>query len=87
MKPVHKNHLGINLLSNTVHVDNWNGKPFCDNFLTYCGIYPEDYELLHADHITLTNPNIRICLKCSKIALRKKRCLVTAVVLLKLKRN
>ena len=54
MKPVHKNHLGINHLTGTVHVDNWNGKMDFDyevELRTYCGVYPDNYSIISSDNI------------------------------------
>lgn len=86
MKVVHKNHLGINLATGTVHVDDWSGYSGGKEFKILCcgNLIPYEYTLLANNNI---NQCKTLCKTCTKLALRKKRCLVSAVALLKLKRD
>lgn len=82
MKVVHKNHLGINENTGTVHVDDWNGHSSHMNYIIFCGRYSNNYVLLQKSHL---DGNIHLCKICIKLALKKKRCLVSTIALLKLK--
>jgi len=87
LKVVHKNHLGLNSNNGTIHVDDWDGDFSNLDFKVLCGIKGRSYyELFDKNSlIRYSDLNFKLCKTCTKLALKKKRCLVSAVALLKLK--
>jgi len=87
LKLVHKNHLGLDYNNGTIHVDDWNGNPHHEDFKVLCvNKRISNYELLDKESfINYSNLNFKLCKTCTRLALKNKRCLVSAVALLKLK--
>jgi len=87
LKLVHENHLGINTATGTIHVDNWDGVPANISFKLLCGSKERDsYQIFERESFNRhPDLNFKLCKTCTRLALKKKRCLVSAVALLKLK--
>jgi len=98
LKVVHKNHLGLNFLTGTIHVDNWDGSSSNMSYKLLCGDKERNnYQIFEIESFKRhqifeiesfkrhPDLNFKLCKICTKLALKKKRCLVSAVALLKLK--